>query len=46
MGNLPKNDEAFNSMAFDKAKDGVVVTWPLEDVRDLFRCADGLVFAR
>ncbi len=45
VGNLPKNDEAFNSRAFDKAKDGVVVTGLLEDVRDLFRCAAGLVFA-
>jgi len=45
VGNLPKNDEALDSVTFDKAQDGVVVTGPVEDIRDLFRCAGALVFA-
>jgi hypothetical protein len=45
VGNLPKNDKTFNSADFDKISDSVIVTGPLEDINDLFACADALVFA-
>ena len=45
VGNLPKNEKKFNSTDFDKISDSVIVTGPLEDINDLFACADALVFA-
>jgi len=45
IGNVPRYDEAFKSIAWDKAKDGIILTGALEQIQDLFRCANGLVFA-
>jgi glycosyltransferase involved in cell wall biosynthesis len=45
VGSLPKNDETFNLTDFDKISGSVIVTGPLENINDLFACADALVFA-
>ncbi|NIA16773.1 MAG: glycosyltransferase [Planctomycetes bacterium] len=45
VGKPPKNDGTFMDIVHEKAKSNVVVTGPLKEVADLFRCADGLVFA-
>jgi len=45
VGNLPKNDERFKTIDFDKIGDSVILAGPLEEVKSLFACADGLVFA-
>jgi len=45
VGNLPKKDKEFNSINFSKLTDSIVLTGPLDDIKDLFCCANCLVFA-
>ena len=42
---MPKNDERFKMIDFDKIRDNVILAGPLEEVETLLACADGLVFA-
>jgi len=41
VGNLPKNNEAFSLIAAES----IILAGPVEDVRDLLCCSEGLVFA-
>jgi glycosyltransferase involved in cell wall biosynthesis len=45
LGMLPKNDELYDQLISEGKLDRVVITGPVEDISDLLRCAEGLVFA-
>lgn len=45
VGNLPKNDEIFKSIALGEVSDSIIVTGPVEKIENLLCCAEGLVFA-
>jgi len=45
VGNLPKDDELFKSIAFSKVANSIVITGPVEKIQNLLCCAKGLVFA-
>lgn len=45
VGNLPKDDKVFEDMIIDNISDSVLITGPMDDIKDIFSCADGLVFA-
>ncbi len=45
VGNLPKHDEGFDSIDFDVVEQSVIFTGPVPHVKDLFQCAEALVFA-
>jgi glycosyltransferase involved in cell wall biosynthesis len=45
VGNLPKDDEIFKSIAFSGAANNVIITGPVEEIQNLLCCARGLVFA-
>jgi glycosyltransferase involved in cell wall biosynthesis len=43
-GSLPKNDKDFDSIAYGKAAESIILSGPVEDVRGLFCCSEGLIF--
>lgn len=45
LGMPPKNDELYNQLVSEGNLDRVIITGPVEDISDLLRCAEGLVFA-
>jgi len=45
VGNLPKDDKIFKELAVNDISDSVLITGPIDDIKDIFSCADGLVFA-
>jgi len=45
VGNLPRNDERFKTIDLDKIGDNVILAGPVEEVKSLLACADGLIFA-
>lgn len=45
VGNPPKNDKEFDSIDYSKLADNIVLTGPVDDIQNLFCCADCLVFA-
>lgn len=45
VGNLPKGDESFGSIDFNKAADSIVVAGTVDNVEQILCCAEGLVFA-
>jgi glycosyltransferase involved in cell wall biosynthesis len=45
VGNLPKDDERFQSLASSEAANNIIITGPVEKIQDLLCCAKGLVFA-
>jgi glycosyltransferase involved in cell wall biosynthesis len=45
VGNLPKDDEIFKSIAFSEVANNIIITGPVEKIQNLLCCAKGLVFA-
>jgi glycosyltransferase involved in cell wall biosynthesis/GT2 family glycosyltransferase len=45
VGNLPKDDKIFEDLVADDISDSVLITGPMDEIKDIFSCADGLVFA-
>jgi len=45
VGMPPKNDELYDQLVSEGKMDRVIITGPVEDISDLLRCAEGIVFA-
>ena len=45
VGNRPKNDDAFKAIASSDAAERIVITGPVDEIGNLFCCAEALVFA-
>ena len=45
VGSLPKNDKQLGKIDFDKICNNVIFAGQQENIKDLFACADGLIFA-
>ncbi|MBN1456796.1 MAG: glycosyltransferase [Sedimentisphaerales bacterium] len=45
VGSLPKDDNIFEDLIAEGISDSVLITGPMDDIKDIFSCADGLVFA-